>query len=95
MYESKVYIKKGETVSNDITVNKPLAAQASRGPKESFAPGDRVKHITFGEGEILSVEINIACNLDLHRISLSQLEFFLLFVVIIPKRNETTRGVDN
>jgi DNA helicase-2/ATP-dependent DNA helicase PcrA len=56
MYAPKVYIKKSETVSNDITVNKPLAAQASRGPKESFAPGDRVKHITFGEGEILSVK---------------------------------------
>lgn len=24
-------------------------------PKESFAPGDRVRHMTFGEGEILSV----------------------------------------
>jgi len=25
------------------------------GQKEQFAPGDRVRHMTFGEGEILSV----------------------------------------
>ena len=56
MYAPKVYIKKGETVSNDITVNKPLASQAPKAPKEAFAPGDRVKHITFGEGEVLSAK---------------------------------------
>ena len=32
-------------------VTPPRAAQAA-----SFVPGDRVKHMTFGEGEILSVK---------------------------------------
>lgn len=56
MYAPKVYIKKGESVSNDITVNKPLAPKMPKTSRETFSPGDRVKHITFGEGEILSVK---------------------------------------
>ena len=44
------------TVSNDITVGKPIFAKpASASQKAIFAPGDRVRHMTFGEGEILSV----------------------------------------
>lgn len=38
-----------------ITVGKTLAVPKS-GSKEIFAPGDRVRHLTFGEGEILSVK---------------------------------------
>ena len=57
MYAPKVYIKKGESVSNDITVNKPLAPKMPKTSRETFSPGDRVKHITFGEGEILSVKV--------------------------------------
>ena len=38
-----------------ITVGKPLAGARPMGQKEQFAPGDRVRHMTFGEGEILSV----------------------------------------
>ena len=56
MYSPKIYIKKSENASNDITVNKPLAASAARSPKEKFSPGDQVKHITFGIGEILSAK---------------------------------------
>ncbi|MBQ7335552.1 MAG: UvrD-helicase domain-containing protein [Clostridia bacterium] len=39
-----------------ITVGKPLATQKSNSRRESFAPGDRVRHLNFGEGEILSVK---------------------------------------
>ena len=38
-----------------ITVGKPLAAKKPQAARESFAPGDRVRHPTFGEGEILTV----------------------------------------
>ena len=34
---------------------KPQAAAPAAGKREVFVPGDRVKHMTFGEGEILSV----------------------------------------
>ncbi len=33
----------------------PVTPRRPAAPKESFAPGDRVRHMTFGEGEILSV----------------------------------------
>ena len=39
-----------------LTVGKPLATQKSSTPKELFSAGDRVRHITFGEGEIISVK---------------------------------------
>ena len=39
-----------------ITVGKPLNAQKKSPPKETFAAGDRVRHMTFGEGEIISVK---------------------------------------
>ena len=38
-----------------ITVGKPLTTQRAQAPKATFAPGDRVRHMTFGEGEIISV----------------------------------------
>ncbi len=48
--------KSAAPVGERITVGRPL--QNTVPPKKSalFAPGDRVKHITFGEGEILSVK---------------------------------------
>jgi hypothetical protein len=39
-----------------LTVGKPLAPQKSTAQKELFSAGDRVRHITFGEGEIISVK---------------------------------------
>ena len=39
--------------ARQATPARPAAANASR---EIFAPGDRVKHLNFGEGEILSVK---------------------------------------
>jgi len=56
MYAPKVYISKSDRPVTDITVNKPLVNKTASSPKEKFSPGDRVKHITFGEGEILSVK---------------------------------------
>ena len=56
MYAPKVYIKKADTSADEITVNKPVIKKAERSPKETFSPGDRVKHMVFGEGEILSVK---------------------------------------
>ena len=38
-----------------LTVGKPLTAQKPQGAKELFQAGDRVRHMTFGEGEIISV----------------------------------------
>jgi DNA helicase-2/ATP-dependent DNA helicase PcrA len=36
-------------------VGKPTAPRATNAAKTVFKPGDRVKHMTFGEGEVLSV----------------------------------------
>ena len=55
MYAPKVYISRSDKPMTDITVNKPVLNKATA-PKERFSPGDRVKHITFGEGEVLSVK---------------------------------------
>ncbi len=41
--------------SERITVGKPLPIQKAAPAKELLAAGDRVRHITFGDGEILSV----------------------------------------
>lgn len=38
-----------------ISPSKPIFNKAMNKSSEIFAPGDRVKHLTFGEGEILSV----------------------------------------
>ncbi len=38
----------------DITIGKPIFEQKSSNVKEYFKPGDRVRHQTFGEGEVLS-----------------------------------------
>lgn len=39
-----------------ITVNKPLFAQPRKTEIQKFSEGDRVVHMTFGEGEIMSVK---------------------------------------
>ena len=39
-----------------LTVGKPLTPQKRTAQKELFSAGDRVRHITFGEGEIISVK---------------------------------------
>ena len=47
------------TMADTFTIGKPLAGRASGGgsaKRELFSPGDRVRHATFGEGEILSVK---------------------------------------
>ncbi|MBR2019601.1 MAG: UvrD-helicase domain-containing protein [Clostridia bacterium] len=43
------------SAAEKITVGQPLRAPKASAAKETFAPGDRVRHMTFGEGEILSV----------------------------------------
>lgn len=40
----------------EITVGKPLARTTPKSPATLFSEGDRVSHMTFGEGEILSVK---------------------------------------
>ncbi|MBQ9760277.1 MAG: UvrD-helicase domain-containing protein [Clostridia bacterium] len=42
--------------ANDITVGKPLTTPKKDTAKTAFRPGDRVKHMTFGTGEILSAK---------------------------------------
>ena len=42
-------------MAEKITVGKPLPSQSKQAPKEIFSAGDRVRHMTFGEGEIISV----------------------------------------
>ena len=44
------------SVKDDITIGRPLVKHAQREAMPAFAEGDRVKHMTFGEGEILSVK---------------------------------------
>ncbi len=41
-------------VGEETTIGKPIFKSPSTALEE-FAPGDRVKHLTFGEGEVLSV----------------------------------------
>ncbi len=44
----------GSSIANK-TNNNPIFAKNSVGAKETFVPGDRVRHLTFGDGEVLSV----------------------------------------
>ena len=37
-------------------MGKPLFEKAPRPAADRFAPGDRVRHMTFGNGEVLSVK---------------------------------------
>ncbi|MGN1047927.1 MAG: ATP-dependent helicase [Eubacteriales bacterium] len=45
-----------ERISEEVTIGKQLFRQTQRASAPTFAPGDRVSHMTFGEGEILSVK---------------------------------------
>ena len=38
------------------TIGKPLPTQKGQSNRETFSAGDRVRHMTFGEGEIISVK---------------------------------------
>ena len=40
--------------ATDTTIGKPIFEKKAEKAKETFKPGDRVKHHSFGEGEILS-----------------------------------------
>ena len=42
-------------VGEQATIGKPIFERSQAASKETFKPGDRVKHMTFGEGEVLSV----------------------------------------
>ncbi|MBQ9807018.1 MAG: UvrD-helicase domain-containing protein [Clostridia bacterium] len=42
--------------AEQITVGRPLQSKIPPRKSVLFAPGDRVRHITFGEGEVLSVK---------------------------------------
>ena len=56
MYAPKVYVRKNDSVGDTITVTQKTVPAKPRAPKESFSPGDRVRHMVFGEGEVLSVK---------------------------------------
>ena len=45
-----------QAMHEEITVNKQLFGQRAKSGAPAFSEGDRVSHITFGEGEILSVK---------------------------------------
>ncbi len=42
------------SIGGETTIGKPIFTPKPQGEKVTFKPGDRVKHQTFGEGEILS-----------------------------------------
>jgi DNA helicase-2/ATP-dependent DNA helicase PcrA len=50
---TREYANKG--MSEQTTIGKPLFERSQNAGREVFKPGDRVKHLTFGEGEVLSV----------------------------------------
>ncbi len=51
---NKPYVQR-QMPKNDITVGKPLFTKENT-PVNTFIPGDRVRHLTFGDGEILSAK---------------------------------------
>jgi len=55
-YAPKIYVRRPESVGNTITVTQKPVNAKPKAPKEVFSPGDMVKHMVFGEGEILSVK---------------------------------------
>ena len=56
MYAPKVYVRKQESVGDTITVTQKVTPNKGNAPKEIFSPGDKVKHLVFGIGEVLSVK---------------------------------------
>ncbi len=53
-YGTAKQVKKTVTVGDEATVGKPIFNKKRNEPTETFSPGDRVRHMTFGDGEILS-----------------------------------------
>ena len=53
--QKRTYYSESKPVT-DISVGKPLVTQRRAAAKDLFNPGDRVRHMTFGVGEILSVK---------------------------------------
>ena len=49
-------VTKRTATANDITVGKPLTVTKKPSVGSAFAPGDRVRHATFGVGEVISVK---------------------------------------
>ncbi len=43
-----------KSIGGESTIGKPIFTPRPQGEKVTFKPGDRVKHQTFGEGEVLS-----------------------------------------
>ena len=56
MHTPKVYIRKTDGVGDTITVTQKAPTAKGNAPKEVFSPGDNVKHLVFGIGEVLSVK---------------------------------------
>ena len=54
--QKRTYYSESMHTANDITVGKPLVTPKKNTAKALFQPGDRVKHMTFGTGEILSAK---------------------------------------
>ena len=55
LQRQKAWRGRGTSSARPYTPQSQAQAQPA-GKKEVFSPGDRVKHMTFGEGEILSVK---------------------------------------
>ena len=53
--QKKTYFSE-RSAANDITVGKPLTVTKKPNVGAQFKPGDRVKHMTFGTGEIISAK---------------------------------------
>jgi DNA helicase-2/ATP-dependent DNA helicase PcrA len=44
------------TAPQKTSIGKPITTQRPQSNRESFVPGDRVRHLTFGEGEVISAK---------------------------------------
>ena len=54
-YNKPMTVQQKQVPKNDITVGKPLFTKDTSSATQ-FVPGDRVRHMTFGEGEIISAK---------------------------------------
>ena len=50
------YTTRSNGVGDAITVGKSFSSPVKKAPSATFSEGDRVSHMTFGEGEIISVK---------------------------------------
>ena len=55
-YGSSSYTTRSNGVGDAITVGKSFSNPIKKAPSATFSEGDRVSHMTFGEGEIISVK---------------------------------------